>query len=322
MSLIWREAVSSGLASSFAWKEVCAVKHHIGFVGLGIMGRGMAANLVRSGHDVTVYNRTRAKAEELRRMGASVADTPAQAARGKDLVITMLADPPAAKEVVLGPEGVIEGLEQDAILIDCSTVDPDTTAALRECVRAKGARFLDSPVAGSKDAAARGELILMVGGDEQTLNEIRPVLEVISKTIIYAGPSGSGTIAKLCFNLVGSHMMAALAEALVLGTKSGLKPEIILDAVMSGALAARFYEWKGACILDRDFTTNFSTRLMHKDLSLMMSAAYSAGTPLPVTAAVRELYAMAKGHGESEDDFCSVIKVLEDLADVEVRRSS
>jgi len=293
----------------------------IGFVGLGIMGRGMAANLLKAGYDVAVYNRTRAKAEELAGLGAEVAGTPAQAARGRDVVITMLADPPAINEVVLGPGGVIEGLEQGSILIDCSTVDPATSAALREAAQAKGARFLDSPVAGSKEAAAKGELILMVGGDEPTLNEVRPILEVMSNKIIHAGPSGSGTMVKLCFNLVGSHMMAALVEAFVLGTKAGLRPEVILEAVMSGALAARFYEWKGGCILDRDFSTNFSIRLMHKDLSLMMSAGYSLGTPLPVTAVVKELYSMAEGHGESEQDFCSLVRVLEDLAGVEVRRT-
>jgi len=296
------------------------MKERIGFVGLGIMGRGMAATLVRCGYDVTVYNRTRSKAEELGRLGAKVADTPAGAARGAGVVITMLADPPAVDEAVLGVNGVIEGLEAGSILIDCSTVDPATTAAVREAAASKGARFLDSPVAGSKDAAAKGELILMVGGDEETLREVREILEVMSKRIIHAGPSGSGTMVKLCFNLVGSHMMAALSEALVLGTKSGLAPEVILDAVMAGALASRLYEWKGGCVMDRDFTTNFSIKLMHKDLSLMMSAGYSLGTPLPVTAAVKELYSMAKGHGESEEDFCSVVKVLEDLAGVEVRR--
>ena len=296
------------------------MKERIGFVGLGIMGRGMAATLVRCGYDVTVYNRTRSNAGELARLGAKVADTPAGAARGAGVVITMLADPPAVDEAVLGVNGVIEGLEAGSILIDCSTVDPATTAAVREAAASKGARFLDSPVAGSKDAAAKGELILMVGGDEETLREVREILEVMSKRIIHAGPSGSGTMVKLCFNLVGSHMMAALSEALVLGTKSGLAPEVIIDTVMAGALASRLYEWKGGCVMDRDFTTNFSIKLMHKDLSLMMSAGYSLGTPLPVTAAVKELYSMAKGHGESEEDFCSVVKVLEDLAGVEVRR--
>ncbi|MGQ9456113.1 MAG: NAD(P)-dependent oxidoreductase [Armatimonadota bacterium] len=291
----------------------------IGFIGLGIMGRGMATNLVKSGYDVTVYNRTRSKAEELANHGAKIACTPAMAASEKEVVFTMLADPVAVKDVVLGRDGVIEGLCQGSVLIDCSTVDPETTAAVRDAVVEKGARFLDAPVAGSKDAAAKGELILIVGGDSDTLNQVRPILDVISKTIIYAGPSGNGTVLKLCFNLVVSHMMAALSEALVLGVKAGLSPKKIIDTIMAGVIGSRFYEWKGGCIINRDFSTNFSLKLMHKDLSLIMSAGYNSNTPLPVTAAVKELYSFAKGLGNPEDDFCSVIKALEQATGVEVK---
>lgn len=296
------------------------MKQKIGFIGLGIMGRGMAANLLEAGYEVTVYNRTRERSEELGRLGAEVVDTPAKAAEAKGIVITMLADPLAVDEVVLSREGVIDGLRRNAVFIDCSTVDPATTATTQAAAAAKGARFLDSPVAGSKDAAAQGELILMVGGEEEILEEVRPVLEVVSKKIIYAGPSGSGTMLKLCFNLAVSHMAAALGEALVLGVKSGLKPEVIIETFMAGTIGAPFYQWKGGAIMDRDFTTHFSTKLMHKDLNLMSSAGYMFNVPLPVTAAVKELFGMAKAHGEGEEDFCSVIKVLEELTGVEVKR--
>jgi 3-hydroxyisobutyrate dehydrogenase-like beta-hydroxyacid dehydrogenase len=280
----------------------------------------MAENLIKGGFDLTVYNRTRAKAEDIAKLGAKIADTPAEAARGQDVVITMLADPPAVREVIFGKDGLVGGLESGSILIDCSTVDPTTTASVREAAESKGAAFLDSPVAGSKDAAAKGELILMVGGEEAVLNRVRPILEAVSKRIVHAGPSGSGTMVKLCFNLAVSHMAAALSEALVLGVKSGLKPEVIIDTIMAGTVAAPFYQWKGGCIMDRDFTTNFSTKLMHKDLGLLMSAGGLFGVPLPVTAAVKELFSMAKGHGQAEEDFCSVVKVLEGLAHIEVRR--
>jgi len=296
------------------------VKQRIGFIGLGIMGQGMAKNLLHAGYDLTVYNRTKSRAEELAALGAKVAETPAQAARGNHVVITMLADPPAIESVVLAKDGVIEGLDGGAILIDCSTVDPATTESIRAAADAKGARFLDSPVAGSKDAAAKGELILMVGGDESILDEVRPILEVVSRKIVYAGKSGLGTSLKLCFNLTVAHMAAAMSQALVLGVKSGLKPETIIDTLMAGIIGSKFYEWKGGCVMDRDFTTNFSTRLMHKDLHLVLNAGYTQGVPLPVVAAVEELFAMSKAHGEGEEDFCSVIKVLEDLAGVEVRR--
>ncbi|MDO8586633.1 MAG: NAD(P)-dependent oxidoreductase [Armatimonadota bacterium] len=292
----------------------------IGFAGLGIMGRGMAKNLLKAGYELTVYNRTRKSAEDLAALGAKVAETPADAARGNNVVITMLADPPAIESAVLGKGGVIEGLESGAILIDCSTVDPATTAAIAEAASANGAKFLDSPVAGSKDAAAKGELILMVGGEESVLEEVRPILEVVSSKIVYAGKSGLGTMLKLCFNLTVAHMTSAMSQALVLGVKSGLKPETIIETLMAGAIGCRFFEWKGGAIMDRDFATNFSLKLMHKDLHLVLNAGYTHNVPLPVVAAVEELFAMAKAHGEGEEDFCSVIKVLEDLAGVEVRR--
>lgn len=294
------------------------VKTPVGFVGLGIMGRGMAENLLRAGYAVTVWNRTRAKAEQLRGLGAAVAESPAESAAGAAVVITMLSDPAAIAAAVLGQGGVIEGLSPSSVLVDCSTVDPATTEAVRKAAEARGAEFLDSPVGGSKEAAAKGELILLVGGRPETLEKARPILEVISKRIIHAGQSGSGTMLKLCFNLTASHMMAALAEALTLGVKGGLKPETILEALMSAAIGSPFYEWKGRSIIERDFTTNFSTRLMSKDLGLISSAGNSLGVPLPVTAAVNELFTMAKNHGLAEEDFSAVIKALEDAAGVVV----
>jgi len=296
------------------------MNRRIGFVGLGIMGSGMAASLVRAGFDLTVYNRTRGRCSELEAKGARVADSPADAARAAEVVVTMLADPPAIREAVLGENGVIEGLEPGAVLIDCSTVDPGTTAAIRLAAEAKGAKSLDSPVTGSKPAAASGELVMMVGGDDATLAKARPVLEAMSTKIIHAGPSGSGTMLKLCFNLFVGHMAASLAEALVLGVKSGLKPWTIIEAVMSGKIQSPFYEWKGGCMVDRDFSTSFSTKLLHKDLGLIMSAGHGLGVPLPVTAAVKELFQMAKGKGLADEDFCSVVKVIEEFAGIEVRR--
>lgn len=295
-------------------------KRKIGFLGLGIMGSGMVQSLLREGYDLTIYNRTREKSKPLEALGAKVVDSPAMAAKGNNVVITMLADPAAVRETVLAPGGVIEGMEHGAILIDCSTVDPETTAATFHAAAEKNISFLDSPVGGSKAAAAKGELILLVGGDEAVMEDVRDILDALSKKIVYAGPSGSGTMLKLCFNLTVSHVMAALSEALVLGVSGGLQPEVIVEGLMSGIIASPFIEWKGNCIMDRDFSTNFSTKLMHKDLNLMMSAAYGLNAPLPVTAAVKELFSMAKGSGLGDDDFCSIVKILENFAGVEVRK--
>ncbi|HUV05518.1 MAG TPA: NAD(P)-dependent oxidoreductase [Armatimonadota bacterium] len=291
----------------------------LGFLGLGIMGRGMAVNLAKAGYPLTVWNRTRSKAREFAAVGAKVADTPRQAAEGSDVVIMMLADPAAVEAAAYGPDGVVAGLDEGAVLIDCSTVDPGTSQRLAEAAGKRGARFLDSPVAGSKKAAEDGELILMVGGDEDTLAKVRPVLDRLSKKLIHAGGTGMGTYLKLCFNLVVAHMTTALSETLILGAKAGLDPKLILDTINSGAIGSRFYEWKGSCILNRDFTTNFSLKLMHKDLKLLMSAAYDLGVPLPVTASVKELFGTAKSCCGSEEDFCSVIRALETATHFEVK---
>lgn len=290
----------------------------IGLIGLGIMGRGMAVNLLKAGYPVTVYNRTKSKARELAAEGAVIADTPKAAAEGADVVITMLADPPAVEAITLGPDGVVEGLKEGAVLIDASTVDPATTAKVARAAAGKGASFLDTPVAGSKQAALDGQLVLMVGGAAEVLERCRPILEVVSRKIVYAGDTGSGSQLKLAFNLIVSHMAAALAEGLVMGTKAGLDPNVILETVMAGVTGSKFYEWKGGCIINRDFSTNFSLKLMHKDLNLIMKNAYDLNIPLPVTAAVKELYSEAKAEGDPEEDFCSVVKALERSAGVEV----
>ena len=280
----------------------------------------MAKNIIAAGYPTTLYNRTRAKAEEVAQWGAKVADTPEAAASGADIVVSCLADPAAVESVMFGADGAIAGLKQGAILIDMSTVDPQTTFRVAEAALTHEAGFLDAPIGGSKQAAADGQLITMVGGDADVLKEAMPVLEVMCRKVIHAGPSGSGTYMKLVFNLVVSHMAAALAEGLVLGQKAGVKGEVILDTLMAGTVASKFYEWKGGCILDRDFSTNFSTRLMHKDLNLIMSAAFGLNLPLPVTASVKELFGAAKATGHADEDFCSVVRPLEEVAGVEVRR--
>ncbi|MHB0912806.1 MAG: NAD(P)-dependent oxidoreductase [Armatimonadota bacterium] len=287
----------------------------IGFLGLGIMGQGMAANLAEAGNAVKVWNRTPGKA-----VGFPEAETPRQAAEGADVVITMLSTPDALMEVALGDDGLLAGLEKGAVLIDCSTVDPSTSRKLAAEAEARGARFMDCPVTGSKPAAESGELVFMAGGDAETLEEMRPVLDAMGRKIIHAGGVGSGSQLKLCFNLMVGHAMAALSESLVLGAKAGLDPSVILEAIGSGMVASKFYDWKGRSIIDRDFSTNFSLALMHKDLGLMLSSGQELSVPLPVTEAVTELFATAKGMFDPEADLCSLVRALEAATDTEVKR--
>ncbi len=291
----------------------------VGFIGLGIMGRGMARNLIKSGFSVTVYNRTRARSEELAADGAIIAETPADAVRGKDFVITMLSDPAAVQAVIEGEHGLAAGLGAGTVLIDCSTVDPETSAMLLQLARSKGAAFLDSPVTGSKLGAEAGELVLLLGGEADVLEKARGVLEAMSKKIIHAGPSGSGTLLKLCFNLMVSSTAVALSESLVLGTKGGLNPQVVADALMAGALSSYFIDWKSKSILSGDFDTHFSTKLMLKDTKLITSTAQSLGFDLPTTSAVRDKLQEAADSGLAEEDFCSVVKVYEKAAGVEAR---
>jgi 3-hydroxyisobutyrate dehydrogenase-like beta-hydroxyacid dehydrogenase len=292
----------------------------IAVIGLGIMGRGMATNILNAGYSLTVWNRTRGKTAEFAEMGARVADTPKEAAAGADVIITMLSDPPAVEFVAFGKDGVMEGLEKGSVLIDCSTVDQSTSHRLASAAKEKGADFLDSPVGGSRDAAESGSLVLMVGGDAAVLERVRPLLMKMGNKIVHAGGVGAGATLKLCFNLVIAHSAAALAETLMLGTRAGLDPSLVLDAVNSSIAGSRLYEWKGNCILDRDFSTNFALKLIHKDLNLMMSTGYATNTPLPVTAAVKELFSEAKACTDPELDYCSVIRALEMLTGTVVKK--
>ncbi len=291
----------------------------LGFIGLGIMGRAMAENLLKSGSSVTVYNRTRARAEEMKSLGARVADTAADAARGSDVVISMVSDPAAVRDVILGHGGAVEGLGQGAVLIDCSTIDPKTTMEVSEAARSRGASFLDAPVTGSKIGAEKGELIMIVGGTPELIASVQDVFDVISKKVVIAGPTGSGVWMKLCFNTLVGQMIVGISQAVVTAKAAGLDPRVFLDLVMSGAIQSPFYAWKGGCILDRDFSTNFSTKLMRKDADLAIGAARDLGIPLIATESVRDALDRAIEAGYGEDDMCSYARVLEQLAGVEAK---
>jgi len=279
----------------------------------------MAENLLKSGSSVTVYNRTRARAEEMKSLGARVADTAADAARGSDVVISMVSDPAAVRDVILGHGGAVEGLGQGAVLIDCSTIDPKTTMEVSEAARSRGASFLDAPVTGSKIGAEKGELIMIVGGTPELIASVQDVFDVISKKVVIAGPTGSGVWMKLCFNTLVGQMIVGISQAVVTAKAAGLDPRVFLDLVMSGAIQSPFYAWKGGCILDRDFSTNFSTKLMRKDADLAIGAARDLGIPLIATESVRDALDRAIEAGYGEDDMCSYARVLEQLAGVEAK---
>lgn len=293
----------------------------IGFVGTGLMGRGMARSLLRRGHPVAVWNRTRAKAEELAGAGARVAASPADAARGADVVVSMLADPAAVAACFEGPDGILSALRKDAVVIDSSTVSPPSTRRMAELVSAKGGRMLDAPVFGSRNEAENGALGFIVGGDREVFDSVQDVFSALGKST-YMGPSGMGASAKLVVNLVIAGELQAFHEGMVMATKVGLDPDLMYGVLMNSRARAGIFEMKGPNILKRDFEAFFPLRLMDKDMRLALETAAALQLPLPVVSAVKSVLGECMSAGQAEEDFSSAIKHLERLAGVQVASRS
>src|SRR6185436_11343986 len=282
----------------------------IGFVGTGLMGRGMARSLIRKGHALQVYNRTRAKAEEVAQLGGKVAATPADAARGADVVVTMLADPKAVADCFEGPQGLLSTLSKNAVVIDSSTVSPPTTKTMAEAVRAKGGHLLDAPVFGSKNEAENGALGFIVGGDRAVFDSVQDVFSCMGKST-YMGATGMGATAKLVVNLVIAAELEAFYEGMVMATKAGLDPDQMYSILMNSRARSGIYEMKGRSILKRDFTTFFPLRLMDKDMRLALETAEALRVSLPAVQAVKEVLGACVAAGQADEDMSSAIKHLE-----------
>ncbi len=293
----------------------------IGFVGTGLMGRGMARSLIRKGHTLQIYNRTRAKAEEVAQLGAKVAATPAEAARGADVVVSMLADPKAVSDCFEGPDGILGTLKKGAVVIDSSTVSPPTTKTMAEQVRARGGQMLDAPVFGSKNEAENGALGFIVGGDRATFDSVQDVFSCLGKST-YMGPSGMGATAKLVVNLVIAGELEVFHEGMVMAAKAGLDPDQMYSVLMNSRARAGIFEMKGPNILKRDFSTFFPLRLMDKDMRLALETAEALRLSMPVVRAVKEVLGACVTAGQAEEDFSSAIKHLERAGGVEVASRS
>jgi 3-hydroxyisobutyrate dehydrogenase len=293
-------------------------KKIIGVIGIGLMGRGMARSLVRKGHTVRLYNRTRAKAEEAAQLGGEVVDTPADAARGADVIVTMLADPPAVMEVVEGKSGILAAIRPGAVLIDSSTVSPPTTLRVLDLLKAKGADMIDAPVFGSKNEAEKGELGFIVGGEREVVARVQDVLDSMGRTI-HVGGNGMGAYAKLVVNLVVASTLQAFNEGMVLATKAGVDPETMLEIIMSSRAKSGIIEMKAPQILKRDFTPFFPLQLMAKDMRLVVESAEALKIHLPFAAALKDIFAACLAGGLAGEDFAATIKPLEKQAGVEVK---
>ena len=287
----------------------------VGFIGLGIMGSRMAANLLGKGHSLTVWNRTRDRADNLCAAGAGWSETPALLAAGVQVVCTCVSDPSAMAAVADGPNGFLAGLSPDTLVIDFSTVGPDVTRRLEISCAARGARFLESPVTGSKDAAGAGTLLLMCGGKADTFSAAEPILRAVGAKAIHVGDVGQAAQVKLAGNLMVAHLIEALSEATALATRAGVSVEKLLEVVQSSGFASPFWDFKGKALAARDFSTHFSVDLMHKDLTLALEQADSLRVPLPGTAAIREVYQMARARGLGSRDVIATAAVLDPALD-------
>jgi 3-hydroxyisobutyrate dehydrogenase and related beta-hydroxyacid dehydrogenases len=283
----------------------------IGFIGLGTMGRPMAANLLRAGYEVIAWNRTPDRARDLQELGAGRAESPLEAARAADIVITMVSDDAAIEQVYYGSRGVMEGLKPGTVVIDSSTISPETARRLAADAAARFCDFLDAPVTGSKPAAEDGTIVFMVGGSRETLDRVRPVLLAMGRDAVHVGGSGSGAAAKLANNMIGAANLAALAEGMALAAAAGIDARKFLSIIQSGGAASRMAELKGQKIMDGDDSLQFALSLMHKDLRLAAALSDSVKAPAPLLDAVRAVYRDAEAAGLGGEDLSALARWYE-----------
>ncbi|AJE04275.1 NAD(P)-dependent oxidoreductase [Geobacter pickeringii] len=279
-----------------------------GFIGLGIMGSAMAKNLVMAGFDVTVWNRSPEKCDELVALGARQAATPREVVASAPLTFAMLADPAAAEEVCFGKNGVLEGIGDGRGYVDMSTVDPATSQRIGFAVAATGGRFLEAPVSGSKKPAEDGTLIILAAGDRTLYDEAMPGFEKMGKKVLHLGDVGRGAEMKLVVNMMMGGMMAIFCEGLALGGKAGLASDDILDVVAAGAMANPMFALKGKLMGEGNFAPAFPLKHMQKDLRLAVALGERVGQPLFAAATANELFKRASAAGFGAEDFSALFK--------------
>jgi 2-hydroxy-3-oxopropionate reductase len=288
----------------------------IGFIGLGVMGRPMARNLLRRGFSLLVHSRSRGPVDELVAAGARAAASAADAARGTQRIVTMLPDGPDVEQVLTGPDGVFTALQPGTIIVDMSTIAPATARRLATATSARRGTYLDAPVSGGEIGAIDGTLSIMIGGDSDAIEAVRPILEAMGnpERIIRLGESGAGQICKACNQLVIGGTLAAVGEAFALARKSGVDPAKVRAALLGGFAASRVLEVHGQRILDANFKPGFPARLYRKDLRIVLDALNDAQAPAPITALVQQLLSALLAEGREDEDYSALGTVLARLA--------
>ena len=291
----------------------------IGFVGLGIMGKPMARNLMNAGYQLTVYDIVGEAVEELATEGATPASSSSEVSAGTDKIITMLPDSADSERAILGPGGVLEGARAGSVVIDMSSIAPSMSQKIFAACAEKGVEMLDAPVSGGEPGAVAGTLAIMVGGKQEVFDQCFDMLQVMGGNVVLTGDVGAGNITKLANQIIVAANIEALSEALVLAQKAGVDPERVFNAIRSGLAGSNVMEAKAPMMLERNFRAGFRIRLHQKDLRNVLQTAQELNVPLPVTALVQQMLGSLVNDGEQELDHSAILHFLEKMADVEVK---
>jgi 3-hydroxyisobutyrate dehydrogenase-like beta-hydroxyacid dehydrogenase len=286
------------------------MKMKIGFIGLGIMGSRMAANLQKHGYDLVVFNRTRAKAQPLLDGGATFADSPAKLAEQVDVLFTMLAHPDAVEQAAMRENGFLDYLKPNTLWVDCSSVNPSFSRKMAVAAAARQVRFVDAPVTGSAPVAAEAKLVFWVGADGADLERIRPLLLCMGDKIVHTGGHGMGTSMKMVINLLLGNAMAAFAEAMALGEGLGLSQNVLFDSLLGSPAVAPFLASKRDRIEKGNYEAEFPLRWMQKDMHLATVSAYESGVAMPLTNLAKEIYRLAMRDGHATEDFSAIYEFV------------
>jgi len=293
---------------------------NIGFIGLGIMGKPMAKNLLKAGYSLKVYDLIAAAVDELVTAGAERGANNADTARGSDVVITMLPNSPHVKAAVLGENGALAGLAPGAVLVDMSSINPIASQEICREVEKKGGFMLDAPVSGGEPKAIDGTLAIMVGGRQDVFDRVEPILKVMGASVTLCGGIGSGNTTKLANQIIVAANIAAVGEALTLGVKAGVKPEAIYSAIRAGLAGSTVMDAKAPMMMDGNFKPGFRVNLHIKDLTNALDTGHDVGAPLPLTAAVMEMMQWLKANGYENEDHSALVRYYEYLSKSDVRR--
>jgi 2-hydroxy-3-oxopropionate reductase len=298
------------------------MSERLGYIGLGIMGRPMALNLLRAGYPLWVYARRPESLQPLTDEGARACTTPAEVGQRADIVFTNLSDTPDVEQIVLGDNGIIHGAKPGAVVVDHSTISPSATRAIAQALRAKGVEMLDAPVSGGEQGAIEGTLSIMVGGKAEIFDRVLPLYQVMGKNIVHVGANGAGQIAKACNQVVIAQTIAAVGEGLILACAAGVDPAKVRQALLGGFAGSRVLEVHGQRMLNRDFRPGFMARLHQKDMRIVLETAHELGIALPGAAQVAQYLNALVGSDQGGLDSSALVTVQERMSKLEIKSAN